>query len=126
MCSNVESIFLTERLSLMALVISSNEFNLKLQKLSRLTDDFEAIDYVFILSEYSLVLVSIFNISSMFINNGTFSSAPVSNFAGLVVFEDAVSPLNPGSVYSTLSSTKSGKSQDNTWLFSTLNNISTF
>ena len=61
---------------------------------------------------YSHVLVSIFNTSPMFTNNGTCISKPVSSFAGfpevVVVF-----PLNPGSVYVTSYSTNVGGSTAN-------------
>ena len=53
--------------------------------------------------------VSIFNLSPISMNSGTCRVKPVSTVAGLVVLE-AVSPLKPGSVAVTSSSTKFGAS----------------
>ena len=43
----------------------------------------------------------------MFTNSGTWTTAPVSRVAGFVTF-DTVSPLTPGSVSATASSTDAG------------------
>ena len=60
-------------------------------------------------SIYSPVLVSIRILSPVLINSGTLISAPVSSVAGFVALV-AVSPLKPGSVSVTSSSTKNGGS----------------
>ena len=62
---------------------------------------------------YSPVLVSILITSSVSTKSGTYTVAPVSTVAGFVA-PVAVSPLKPGSVSVTVSSTKSGGSTANT------------
>ncbi len=49
--------------------------------------------------------VSTLTRSPMFTNSGTCTSAPVSSVAGLLPPPEAVSPLTPGSVWVTSSST---------------------
>ena len=61
-------------------------------------------NYAFTRSTYSPVRVSTRMTSPSLINAGATNSAPVSTFTGLVTFV-AVSPLAPGSQYSTVNST---------------------
>ena len=73
--------------------------------------------YSLTLSLYCPLMESTFTLSPSLINNGTLTTAPVSNVAGFVAFV-AVFPLTPGSVETTSRITFAGISTDNGNAFS--------